>query len=118
MARRIEVQLLDDVDGGPADESVTFSLDGVNYEIDLSAKNATKLRKVLARYIEAGTKLGRGSLPPARRRGRRTASTPAPPDPAQNQAIREWARRKGIEVSDRGRIRREIIEQYEAEAGR
>jgi nucleoid-associated protein Lsr2 len=116
MARRVEVHLIDDIGGGKADETVRFGLDGVNYEIDLSAKNAGQLRSAFAKYVGAGTRLGRGQVVTTGR-GRRGAA-PAHSDRAQNQAIREWAKRKKIGLSDRGRIPRHIVEQYQAEAGR
>jgi hypothetical protein len=114
MARRVEVQLIDDISGGKADETIRFGVDGVNYEIDLSAKNAGQLRSAFAKYVGAGTRLGRGHVTTAR--GRRGA--PDYSDRAQNQAVREWAKRKKIGLSDRGRIPRHIVEQYQAEAGR
>lgn len=116
MARQVHVQLLDDIDGAAADETLKFGLDGVNYEIDVCAKHADRLRKDLAKFILNGRRLGRGGLAPARRR--RTTGTAVRSDRAQNQAIREWARRKKIQLSDRGRIPASVIEQYEAEAGR
>src|SRR5437660_2141331 len=116
MARKVEVQLIDDLDGGKAEETVKFALDGVQYEIDLSKKNATKLRSSLEPYVSAGQKLGRTPTQRVSIRSRGTAA--ARSDREQNQAIREWVQRKGMEVSPRGRISRSIIEQYEAEAGR
>ena len=47
VAKRTVVVLEDDLDGGPADETVTFALDGVSYEIDLSSSNAGRLRESL-----------------------------------------------------------------------
>lgn len=117
MARKVEVKLLDDIDGTPADETVTFGLDGTTYELDLSAKHAKDLRTALEKYVDAGRKVGRGQVVPTSR-ARRPGDAPARNDRAQNQAIREWAKRKKIELSDRGRIARSIVEQYEAEAGR
>jgi Lsr2 len=116
MARKVEVQLIDDIDGGKADETVKFGLDGTAYEIDLNKKNAKELRSTLERFAQAARRLGRvqNSSGPGRGRGR----GPARSDREQNQAIREWAQRKGLDVSARGRISRAIIEQYEAEAGR
>jgi hypothetical protein len=108
--------LVDDLDGGDAEETVTFALDGVQYEIDLSEKNAAKLRDSLARFVAAATKLGRGGVSPVRREGRRGAVPVANRD--QNRAIREWAQAKGIPVSDRGRIKQDIVDQFNAEAGR
>ena len=116
MARTVQVQLLDDIDGTKADETLAYSLDGTNYEIDLSAKHAEKLRTSLAKFIEHSRRLGRGRVA-APRRGR-SGGVPARSDRAQNQAIRDWAKSKGIEVSDRGRIPASVIERYEAEAGK
>ena len=112
MAKKVTVTLVDDFDGeGPADETVEFSLDGVSYEIDLSAKNAKKLREELKHWIDAGRRVG------GRRRGR-----PGPPagrgrgsiDREQSAAIRDWARRNGHKVSTRGRIPADVIEAFHA----
>jgi hypothetical protein len=122
MARRVIHELIDDIDGKPADESVSFGLDGVQYEIDLSTKHAQRLRDALAPFMTAGTKVGRGGVAPsARGRGGRAGrlSAMAPRgDRDQNRAIREWAQRNGIAVSDRGRIKQDIIDRYDAAAGR
>jgi hypothetical protein len=113
VSRKVVVEVTDDIDGSKADESITFSLDGTNYEIDLSKKNAAKLRAGLQPFLQVAQKIGRSRPPVAQRRG-----TPAKMDRAQNQAIRDWAQRKGLNVSPRGRISQAIIEQYQAEAGR
>lgn len=117
VAKRTIHMLVDDIDGGEADETVRFAVDGVQYEIDLSTKNATKMRDALARYIEAGSKVGRTSGGTARVTAGRGRG-PATVDRDQNRAIREWAQGKGIAVSDRGRIKQEIVDRYHAEAGR
>ena len=116
MARTVQVQLLDDIDGGEADETLSFALDGMNYEIDLSTKHAEKLRSTLAKFVEHSRRVGRGHVVSSRRT--RTGGVPARSDRAQNQAIRDWAKSKGIDVSDRGRIPASVVEQYQAEAGR
>ena len=111
MAKKVTVTLVDDFDGdGPADETVEFSIDGVSYEIDLSAKNAKKLRDDLKQWIEAGRRVG------GRRRGRSGGSGRgrATIDREQSAAIREWARRSGHKVSTRGRIPAEIIDAFNA----
>jgi hypothetical protein len=113
MAKQTITKLIDDLDKGEADETVKFGLDGVQYEIDLSSKNATKLRQALDPYVSAGTRLGRGAAAPPRRRG-----VTAPSDRAQNKAIREWARSKKKKISDRGRIPEEIVAEYHSSAGR
>ena len=116
MARKVEVQLIDDIDGGKAEESIRFSLDGIHYEIDLSKKNAAKLRGNLEPYVNAAQKLGRTPAHRVATRGRGSASSRS--DRGQNHAIREWAQREGLDVSPRGRISRSIIDQYEAAARR
>ena len=119
MARRVIHELIDDLDGGLAEESISFGLDGVQYAIDLSAKNAADLRDVLAPYVTAATRLGRTPAPvPAQRGAVRTRPVlSARAEREQNRAIREWAQSKGLEVSDRGRIRSDVVERFHAEAG-
>ena len=117
MAKRVIQELIDDLDGKPADESVQFGLDGVQYAIDLSKKNAEKLRAALKPFISAGTKIGRGAVV-ASRSGAGRGRVPVRGDRDQNRAIREWAVSAGYQVSDRGRIKQEIVEQYHATAGR
>ena len=116
MAKRVIHQLIDDINGQPADESMTFGLDGVQYAIDLSTKNATKLREALAPFVAAGTKVGRGGLATRGRDGRSRSTSRS--DRELNQAIRDWAKSKNIPVSDRGRIKQEIVDRYNAEARR
>jgi hypothetical protein len=118
LAKKTITKLVDDIDGGEAHETVKFGLDGYHYEIDLSTKNATKLRTALATYVERGSRVptrialggGRGAG------GGRRSSAVA--EREQNQAIRAWAQRKGIPVASRGRIRQEVIDQYHQRAGR
>jgi hypothetical protein len=115
VAARTVVHLIDDVDGGEADETVNFSLDGVEYTIDLSASNADGLRKALAEFVGAARRAGGGRGAKAAATGR-TQVRPGG-DRAQNQAIREWARRQGHQVSERGRIPADLIAQFEAAKG-
>ena len=111
MAKKVTVTLVDDFDGeGAADETVEFGLDGVSYEIDLSTKNAAKLRTDLKQWVEAGRRVG------GRRRGRSAGSGRgrAAIDREQSAAIREWARRNGHNVSTRGRIPADVIDAFHA----
>jgi nucleoid-associated protein Lsr2 len=105
MAQKVTVVLEDDLDGGPADETVRFGLGGADYEIDLSTKNATAFRRKLAPFIEHARKTGRGQ----RRQAGRTASSRE-----HSADIRAWAKDQGITVSDRGRIPASVAEQYDA----
>jgi hypothetical protein len=118
MAKRVIHELIDDLNGQAAEESVSFSLDGVQYEIDLTSKNAAKLRSALAPFVAAGTRIGRGGVTGGRGRDARGGRGSTRGDRALNQAIREWATANGIPVSDRGRIKQEIVDRYKAEAGR
>ena len=115
MAQKINVTLVDDIDGGEAAETVEFALDGTRYEIDLSAQNAQALRDALAQYVAAARRAGRGSSAPSssggRRSGRRGSTSM---DKSQVQHIRQWARDNGLKVSERGRISADILEKYQA----
>ena len=114
MAKQVITLLTDDLDGGEADRTVEFGLDGVNYTIDLSEKNAGKLRKALDPYLAVATRVGRSGL---EARGARRSAAPASTGRAsrdQNQAIREWAQANGHQVSDRGRIPAGVVEAYKA----
>ncbi|OBH15683.1 Lsr2 family protein [Mycolicibacter terrae] len=109
MAKKVTVTLIDDFDGeGAADETVEFGLDGVTYEIDLSSKNAAKLRAELKKWADAGRRVG------GRRRGRSGGGRRGTIDREQSAAIREWARRNGHNVSTRGRIPADIIDAFHA----
>ena len=94
MAQKVEVVLVDDLDGSPADETVNFALDGRNYEIDLSKEHAAELREFLKPYMKKGRAV-------------------APPSPQVEAApIRKWAAENGYEVSSRGRLHRDVVEAY------
>lgn len=109
MAKKVTVTLIDDFDGeGAADETVEFGLDGVSYEIDLSSKNAGKLRADLKKWADAGRRVG------GRRRGRTAGGRRGTIDREQSAAIRDWARRNGHNVSTRGRIPADIIDAFHA----
>lgn len=104
VGQKVVIEITDDLDGSEDAETVTFSLDGQSYEIDLSEKNAGELRKALAPYADAARKQGG-----ARRRPRRIASGADTPNPVE---VRAWAATQGIEVAARGRIPAEVVERY------
>ena len=107
MAQKVHVVMVDDIDEGEADETVSFSLDGVDYEIDLSTKNAAALRDALARYVSSARKTkGRRGSSGSASRGRRSKGNPSPAD------VRSWARENGFTLSDRGRVPAEIRDAY------
>jgi hypothetical protein len=109
MAKKVQVSLVDDIDGTNAVETVGFALDGTSYEIDLSKANARKLRDGLSNYVAHARRAGRVRASDGRR-GRGSARS----DREQTQAIREWARRNGHKVSDRGRVPATVLEAYNA----
>jgi hypothetical protein len=106
MAQQIQTLFIDDIDGGPAEGTVRFGLDGADYEIDLSAAHREELHKALAGYVTHARKAAgtarRGS------RGRR------PADVLDTRKVREWARAEGIDIKERGRVPAEVIEKYQA----
>jgi hypothetical protein len=107
-----QVSLVDDLDGSKAAETVSFSLEGRQYEVDLSEKNARKLRDAVAPFVASARRSGRGGQRSAGRvRGRQSAV-----DRQKTPAIREWARGHGYTVADRGRIPANVMEAYEKAA--
>lgn len=104
MAQKVQVVLIDDIDGGPADETVRFALDGTTYDIDLSNANAARLRAALAEFVGHGRKVSSRptSRRPRSRRGGRSAE------------IRAWAREQGLTVNERGRIPADLAAKYDA----
>jgi hypothetical protein len=110
MVQKVLVEILDDIDGSVASETVPFSLDGVSYEIDLSKGNAAALREELAAYVASGRRTGgrktRSSIG-------RTRSVSAVDGRDRSRAIRAWAEEHGYEVADRGRISSEVIAAFD-----
>ena len=121
MAQIREVRLVDDLDGEAADETVEFGIDGRNYEIDLSKENAVRLRDALADFVGAARRSGGRRRSGGAGTGSASAGAGTAPkgrasiDREQNQAIREWARKRGMKVSDRGRIPADVLEAYHKE---
>lgn len=115
MAQRVNVVLVDDLDGNEAAETVSFALDGVDYEIDLSEEHAAQLRDALALYIGHGRRTGgsRRASGGRRRSGSAAAGRTSGGGPSAAE-IRAWARENGLDVSERGRVSAEVREAYEA----
>jgi hypothetical protein len=103
MAQKVEVILIDDLDHGKAEETVRFGIDGVQYEIDLSADHARELREALSTYTRAGRRTTQAKA--------RTAGASRSQEAAR---IREWAKANGYSVSSRGRVSSEIAEAFRA----
>lgn len=108
MARKIHVELIDDLSGDDAQETIRFSIDGNDYEIDLSSDNAAELRGRLERYTAKARRM-RGTSGP--RAGRVSMSRD------ETQKIRKWARENGYNPSPRGRISQTIKQAYDAAQG-
>lgn len=106
MAQKVQVLLVDDLDGSEADETVSFGIDGSSYEIDLSGDNAAKLRAALEPFVKAARKA------PTRRttRGKQRSA----PSRERSAEIRAWARAAGKQVNERGRIPQAIMDEYHA----
>ncbi len=111
MAQKVNVLLVDDIDGSDAEETIQFGLDGTRYEIDLNSEHAKDLRGQLECYVKAARKVtgSAGRSAPVR-------STRA--NDARNKKLRNWARERDLDVNDRGRIPADIVAQYEAENGK
>jgi hypothetical protein len=108
MATKVIVALEDDLEGGPAAETLRFGIGGSEYEIDLNEKNAARLRKQLAPFVENARRAGRGQ-----RRAVRTAASRR-----RSRDIRSWAQKQGIALSERGRIPASVVDQYDASSRR
>jgi hypothetical protein len=107
MAQKIQTLFIDDIDGGEADGTVRFSLDGTEYEIDLNARHTDELRTTLKSYIEHGRKAGGSARrATAGRSGRRASSV-------DTAAVRAWAREHGYDIKGRGRVPADLVAKYE-----
>jgi hypothetical protein len=107
VAQKTIVELVDDLDGDTAEETVAFALDGVEFQIDLSSNNAAKLRDIVAPYIEKARRTG------GRKQRGTAGGAPSANGSQENQAIREWARSQGKVVADRGRLPQALVVQFQ-----
>lgn len=108
MAQKVNIVLVDDLDGSEADETVTFGLDGTTYEIDLTDANAAALREALSGYVGHARKVTGGA-----RRGRKASGSTSATG-TNTKDVREWAKGQGMEVSERGRISADVQQAYDA----
>jgi hypothetical protein len=109
MAQRIQTLFIDDIDGGEAEGTVRFGLDGTDYEIDLSGEHTDELRQALGKFIEHSRKVG-GT---ARRAARGVRVAPA----VDTAKVREWAKGNGYDIKDRGRVPADVVAKYQAASG-
>jgi hypothetical protein len=110
MAQKITTLIIDDIDGGEAEGTVRFALDGSEYEIDLNAQHSQELRNALASYVSHARKVAGTARKGAARASRRSSTV-------DTVAVRAWAREQGIDIKERGRVPANIVEQYRAASG-
>jgi hypothetical protein len=111
MAQKIQTLFIDDIDGGEAEGTVRFSLDGTEYEIDLSTKHNEELRSTLRGYIDHARKVSGSSRRAAPARGGRK------PSAVDTVAVRAWARENGYDIKDRGRVPADLVAKYREAVG-
>jgi hypothetical protein len=104
MAQKVITEFIDDIDGSPAERTFTFAVDGTNYEIDLSAQNIAEFKSAIGGFIESARKVTASSASSNGRRTHSAAASRGRQSHEQTQAVREWARQRGHNISNRGRI--------------
>jgi hypothetical protein len=110
MAQKIQTLFIDDIDGGEAEGTIRFALDGTAYEIDLNSKHSEELRSALGKYVSHARKIGGTTRRSSTSTGRRASTV-------DTVAVRAWAREQGIDIKERGRVPANIVEQYRAATG-
>ena len=110
MAQKIQTLFIDDIDGGAAEGTVRFALDGTDYEIDLNGKHSDELRAALAKYIQHARKVGGTTRRSGARGGRRASAV-------DTVVVRAWARENGYDIKDRGRVPADLVAKYQAATG-
>ena len=116
MAQKITTLFIDDIDGGEADGTVRFALDGTDYEIDLNAKHSEELRSALGKYVSHARKVGGTAR---RTSGRAAGRMSRGGSSALNTTeIRNWARENGYDIKDRGRVPADLVAKYQAATGK
>ena len=117
MAQRVQVLLVCDLHADEVEgvETISFGLDGTSYEIDTCEQHGAELRDAFAPFVGAARRAGRTPVS-TRRSGRTGSARPAAAgsDRERVQAIREWARSQGHQVSERGRLSAEVTRAFEA----
>ena len=110
MAQKIQTLFIDDIDGGEAEGTVRFALDGAEYAIDLSSQHTDELKNALSKYIQYARKISKTTRQPATRGGRRSSTI-------DTVAVRAWARENGVDIKERGRVPADVIAKYQAATG-
>ena len=115
MAQKIQTLFIDDIDGGAAEGTVRFALDGTEYEIDLNAKHTEELRSALGKYVSHARKVGGSARRAGRTAGRAGRGTGSSLNTTE---IRNWAREQGYDIKDRGRVPADLVAKYQAATGK
>ena len=115
MAQKITTLFIDEIDGGAAEGTVRFALDGTEYEIDLNAKHSEELRSALGRYVSHARKVGGASRRTGRAAGRAGRGSGSSLNTTE---IRNWARENGYDIKDRGRVPADLVAKYQAASGK
>ena len=110
MAQKIQTLFIDDIDGGEAEGTVRFGLDGAEYEIDLSGRHTNELRAALDTYVAHARKVGSTARRTAGRSGRKASNT-------DTVAVRSWARENGYDIKERGRVPADLVARYHEAVG-
>jgi hypothetical protein len=110
MAQKIQTLFIDDIDGGAAEGTVRFALDGTDYEIDLSGKHSDELHTALRKYVDHARKIGGTARRSAAHGGRK-------PSAIDTVAVRTWARENGYDIKDRGRVPADLVAKYQESVG-
>ena len=114
VAQKIQTLFIDDIDGGEAEGTVRFALDGAEYEIDLSARHSEELRSALGKYVSHARKVGGAARRPVRPgRGAKSAN-----GALNTTEVRNWARENGFDIKDRGRVPADLVAKYQAATGK
>jgi hypothetical protein len=115
VAQKIQTLFIDDIDGGEAEGTVRFALDGAEYEIDLSAKHSEELRSALGKYVSHARKIGGAVRRPGRVAGKGGKGGAGALNTTE---IRNWARENGYDIKDRGRVPADLVAKYQAATGK
>jgi hypothetical protein len=113
MAQKVQTLFIDDIDGGEAEGTIRFALDGTEYEIDLSTKHSEELRSAIEKYVGHARKVGGTARRAGRPAGRAGRANPA----LNTTEIRNWARENGYDIKDRGRVPADLVAKYQAATG-
>jgi hypothetical protein len=115
VAQKVQTLFIDDIDGGEAEGTVRFALDGTEYEIDLNSTHTEELRSALGKYVTHARKVGGAARRAGRAAGRGARGAGSTLNTTE---IRNWAREQGYDIKDRGRVPADLVAKYQAATGK